>query len=162
MRGHLASISGALRNLSLFTFVTGDFVSHKDPRVSNVRSSSSQSTLTAARAILALCLTLTPCLEIELSVTHCSLATALCPFIAGCHGPQGGGWSPHIMGHGAPGLPGHGVSRVIRTMSPSPIMCQDDIRNRMILTRDWEFSFPGDPDWVQPSAVMSTAAGVGW
>ena len=100
MRGHLASISEALRNLSLFTFVTGDFVSHKDPRVSNVRSSSSQSTLTAARAILALCLTLTPCLEIELSVTHCSLATALCPFIAGCHGPQGGGWSPHIMGHG--------------------------------------------------------------
>ena len=73
MSGHLASISEALRNLSLFTFVTGDFVSHKDPRVSNVRSSSSQSTLTAARAILALCLTLNPCLEIELSVTHCSL-----------------------------------------------------------------------------------------
>ena len=71
MRGHLASISVALRNLTLFTFVTGDSVSHKDPRVSNVHSSSSQSTLTAARAIVALCLILTPCLEIELSSVQC-------------------------------------------------------------------------------------------
>ena len=71
MRGHLAGISVALRNLTLFTFVTGDSVSHKDPRVSNVHSSSSQSTLTAARAIVALCLILTPCLEIELSSVQC-------------------------------------------------------------------------------------------
>ena len=118
MRGHLASISVALRNLTLFTFVTGDSVSHKDPRVSNVHSSSSQSTLTAARAIIVSthCVSHsspTPCvwkLNSVSSVTpHCSLPgpTALCSFIAGCHGPQGGGWSPHIMGHGAPGAWSH-------------------------------------------------------
>ena len=84
MRGHLASIiSLALRNLSLFTFVT------RDPRVSNVRCSSSQShretsqsTLTAARAIIVstLCVSHsspTPCvwkLNSVSSVTpHCSL-----------------------------------------------------------------------------------------
>ena len=135
MRGHLASISGALRNLSLFTFVTGDFVSHKDPRVSNVRSSSSQSTLTAARAILALCLTLTPCLEIELSVTQCSLpGSAHCTLPIHCWMSRAAGRRLVTAHYGSRGLPGHGVSRVIRTMSPSLIMCQDDIRNRMILT----------------------------
>ena len=137
MRGHLAGISVALRNLTLFTFVTGDSVSHKDPRVSHVHSFSSQSTLTAARAIVALCLILTPCLEIELSSVQChSLlsAGAHCAHslldVTGRRAEAG----HQTLWVTEPRGPGHTVSGVIRTMSPSPIICQDDIRNRMFLT----------------------------